>query len=165
MKAVFRSLLLWLMLVAIPFQGVASAGMLLCAPGPVPASAPAMTAGHDHAAMLAAARADRVDGHAGHAHHGMAQPDAETQVQTQMQQTQQTQAIEPGAADGGHGAHSSHGPAKCGSTGACCVGAALAPALPGVPPAPAVSSHSIPFYSGRLAAVDLALPERPPQAA
>ncbi|WP_377704664.1 hypothetical protein [Pseudoduganella sp. UC29_71] len=161
MQAVFRSLLLWLMLVAIPFQGVASAGMLLCAPGPVPSRAPDMKAGHDHAAMLAAAHADRVDSHAGHAHHGVAQPDAETQTQ----QTQQAQAGEPGAADGGHGAHSSHGPAKCGSTGACCVGAALAPALPGVPPAPAVSSQSIPFYSGRLPAVDLALPERPPQAA
>lgn len=150
MKAVFRSLLLWLMLLAIPFQGVASAGMLLCAPGPAPASAqvqdgaPAMAADHDHAAMLAAA----AEAHAGH-EAAQAGSDAGGGV---------------ASTSGGHGVHDSHGPAKCGSTGACCVGAALAPALPGVLPEMAAPSQSIPFYSGRLPLVDLALPERPPQA-
>jgi hypothetical protein len=156
MKAVFRSLLLWLLLLAIPFQGVASAGMLLCAPGPGPAqaSAPLMAAGHDHAAMLAAAAE-------AHAAHGQVQADGADSAD--------------GGAPGGHGAHDghnahdardahdAHGPAKCGTTGACCVGAALAPALPGVLPVMAASSQSIPFYSGQLPAVDLALPERPPQ--
>jgi hypothetical protein len=136
MKAVFRSLLLWLMLLAIPFQGVASASMLLCgpataaAPSQAPSGPPAMAAGHDHAAMLAAA----------------------------------AQASHDGGQDE-RGMHDSHGPSKCGSTGACCVGAALAPALPVLPQLPAASSQFISFHSGRLPAVDLALPERPPRAA
>lgn len=130
MKALFRSLLLWLLLLAIPFQGIASAGMLLCAPLPAAAhavAAPAMAErhGHDHAAMLAAA-AD--------------------------------------AGNSAHDGHDAHGPTKCGSSGACCIGAALAPSLPGALPELGVPSQSIPFYSGCLPAVDLALPERPPQA-
>lgn len=49
MKSVIRVLALWLMLVALPFQGFASANMLLCG-----AAKPAAQAGaHDHAAMLA----------------------------------------------------------------------------------------------------------------
>jgi hypothetical protein len=51
MKVLFRSLIVWLMLLALPYQGYASATMLLCV-------APATTAGssgpHDHAAMMAA---------------------------------------------------------------------------------------------------------------
>ena len=57
MKTVLRILTLWLILVAVPFQGFAAASMLLCAtPQPVQ---------HDHAAMLAG-QGD--DAHA--AHHG-----------------------------------------------------------------------------------------------
>ncbi|MCE3261471.1 MAG: hypothetical protein K0R43_550 [Pseudoduganella sp.] len=49
MKSVIRVIVLWLMLVAVPFQGFASASMLLCG-----TAKPAAQAGaHDHAAMLA----------------------------------------------------------------------------------------------------------------
>jgi hypothetical protein len=52
MNVLFRSLIIWLMLLALPYQGYASAQMMLCV---VPAQASAMPAGpHDHAAMLAA---------------------------------------------------------------------------------------------------------------
>ncbi|WP_373991900.1 hypothetical protein [Duganella sp. BuS-21] len=52
MNVLFRSLIVWLMLLALPFQGYASAQMMLCV---VPAQASTMAAGpHDHAAMLAA---------------------------------------------------------------------------------------------------------------
>ncbi|WP_332876477.1 hypothetical protein [Massilia sp. S19_KUP03_FR1] len=45
MKNLFKSLIVWLMFVAIPFQGFAAASMLTCAP--MQASAPAaMPAGH-----------------------------------------------------------------------------------------------------------------------
>lgn len=132
MKTVFRSLLVWLMLVALPFQGFASASMLLCGPAGLvyaEAQAPAAHGGHDHAAMLAAQQAQILDAHAGH--------------------------------DSGDG-HGDHG-AQCASAGACCVGAPLAPSVAaGVPPLNS-GSQLIPFHSLRPAAVDLAVPERPPQ--
>lgn len=56
MKIVIKSLIVWLMLVAIPFQGFASASMLLCAPmqAPAPAMATMATMDHDHHAMMMA---------------------------------------------------------------------------------------------------------------
>jgi hypothetical protein len=53
-KAIIRSLIVWVVLLAVPFQGFASAAMLGCAP-----ATPAKATGH-HAAMADAA----------HAHHG-----------------------------------------------------------------------------------------------
>jgi hypothetical protein len=124
MKSLIRFIALWLVLVALPFQGFASASMLLCGaadPGN-PAVQAAQGADHDHAAMLATAQ----------------------------------QAGDEDA----HCAASSHS----GAMSDCCVGAALAYALPQpasqlqlaqrlrlpepVPPSP----------------VDLALPKRPPRA-
>lgn len=59
MKALLRSLLLWFLLVGVPFQGFASATMLLCGPPPAVQTVHAMQTmamdgHHDHAAMLAA---------------------------------------------------------------------------------------------------------------
>jgi hypothetical protein len=60
MKFALRVFVIWLMLLATPFQGLAMAGALPCAPQPLPASMPqslqlaAPSSGHDHAAMLAA---------------------------------------------------------------------------------------------------------------
>jgi hypothetical protein len=73
MKALLRSLLLWFLLAGIPFQGFASATMLLCAPAQrAPAAQANHGAHHDHAAMLAAeARAQGDDGTAAH-HNGQA---------------------------------------------------------------------------------------------
>ena len=57
MKSMIRVIALWLMLVALPFQGFASASMLLC--GSAKPAAQAMPeAPHDHAAMLASAQHD-----------------------------------------------------------------------------------------------------------
>jgi hypothetical protein len=51
-NTLLKSLIVWLMLVAVPFQGFASATMLLCTP--IPATAAAEPgAQHDHAAMMA----------------------------------------------------------------------------------------------------------------
>lgn len=142
MKTLARTLLLWLMLIAVPFQGFASAAMLACAhrttQGAPAAAAPA--AGHD--AMHSA--------HHGHDHeHGVAPA---------------------GQAASGH--HDMHDPgaqkpadhhAQCGSCAACCFGAAMAPAT--IPAASAVSLPvpRAPAGASRLAAVDLDLPERPPR--
>jgi len=54
MKSLIRALTLWLLLAALPFQGFASASMLLCGAPAVTAPA-AMPEGHDHASMLAEA--------------------------------------------------------------------------------------------------------------
>jgi len=67
MKSVIRVIALWLMLVALPFQGFASASILLCAsadPAKVakPATQAAPVADHDHAAMLAASQQAGDDG-------------------------------------------------------------------------------------------------------
>jgi len=135
-NTLLRSLIVWLVLLAVPFQGFASAAMSGCAsghaapaspPAPAPAShhAHAMTqaaSGHDHAAMMQASDA-RADADA--AHHG--------------------------------GAH------KCSACSACSIGAAMAP---GAAPALAVHAApalSIPFADGHMPSVDLALPERPPR--
>jgi hypothetical protein len=60
-NSLFRSLILWLALLAVPFQGFAAAAMLPCAPA-AGAHAMQMTAGahHGHAAS---------DSGAGHGHH------------------------------------------------------------------------------------------------
>lgn len=57
MKLILRSLFVWLLVLALPFPGIASARMLPCAPiGPSHHAAMQSIAGkpHDHAAMLKA---------------------------------------------------------------------------------------------------------------
>ena len=57
MVVLFRSFVVWLMLLALPYQGYAAAQMQLCAASPAAGTAAAivMPSGpHDHAAMLAA---------------------------------------------------------------------------------------------------------------
>jgi hypothetical protein len=114
------------MLLAIPYQGFASATMMLCADAPAATTA----GGHDHAAMLAHA--------------------------------------DDGGHDSDHGAHGAHGKAthegmKCGGA-ACCAASMLAPAFALRLPPPDAGSEAIPFSSCFLPTVDLAHPERPPQA-
>ncbi|HWW71359.1 MAG TPA: hypothetical protein VN089_15565 [Duganella sp.] len=69
-----RTFIVWLLLLALPYQGYASAAMMLCAPVAPAATHMVMPAGaHDHAAMMAMqdqkpqASADK----AGHAHGGI----------------------------------------------------------------------------------------------
>ncbi|UMR29020.1 hypothetical protein MJ904_18205 [Massilia sp. MB5] len=144
MKLLFRSMLVWLMLLALPFQGFASASMLLCAPMSPPAMlAQAATrvqadAGHDHAAMLAAG--------------GSA--DAQHAVQDHSVHGQDPQD---------HQDHQDHDIGRCGTPAACCVGAALAPAMPDALPGLPSSSEAIPFHGAPQSSADLAAFERPPK--
>jgi hypothetical protein len=67
MKVLFRAFIVWLMLLAVPFQGLAAAGALPCAPAFGIEAAP--TGEHDHAAMLAAEQGSQDDQDAMHAGH------------------------------------------------------------------------------------------------
>jgi hypothetical protein len=134
MTVLLRSFIVWLMLLALPYQGYASAAMMLCAPvvsTQLTSSAPehmAMPEGpHDHAAMMAT----MATGDGGNSAHS------------------------------GHSGHS-HGGVKCGGSACCVAGAPLMTLAIAVPVLPAVSS-AVSFYSEVLHAVDLAHPERPPQ--
>lgn len=148
MKSLAHVFLAWLLLLALPFQGVAAAGMLPCAP---PAALYAVDvhavdapmAGPGHAA--ATAGADNADAHCA------------------MQATSKTasNAASYGAPDC-HDGNAHHGKGSCAS---CCVGAAMAPATVPTPPALATpDSSSIPFRAGHLPSVDPTLLERPPRA-
>jgi len=59
-----------------------------------------------------------------------------------------------------HGAGSAH---HCGGVSPCCVGAAIAPALPLAQSGPRLTNKLIPLHAAAPAAVDLATPERPPR--
>lgn len=63
MKNLFKSLIVWLLFVAIPFQGVAAASMRSCAPM-APAHCAAMQGGQHHAALAVAASAATNSDHA-----------------------------------------------------------------------------------------------------
>jgi hypothetical protein len=132
-KIALKSLLVWLLLLAVPFQGFASATMLLCAPMTSvsqSASTMAMPAGHDHQAMLAA--------------QALADPVADP-VSTDK-------------------AASHHASGKCHSCASCCLGAAIAPTEHLRITVATQQVASLPFHLPIVATVDLALPERPPQA-
>ena len=79
MTVLLRTFIVWLMLLALPYQGYASAAMMLCAPvsSSVGHTEMSMPAGpHDHAAMMASMEVHQHDassdtGHSGHAHGGV----------------------------------------------------------------------------------------------
>lgn len=143
MNLIHRFLFVWLLLLALPFQGIASASMLARAPSmalQVPAAA--------HAAM-----AGSIDAHDGHCV-GALQAAHQQPIPHQQADSRQD-APQPGAHHGG----------KAGSCADCCAGATMAPAvLPALVLAP---PHfiSIPFRAGHVPSVDPALPERPPRTA
>ncbi|MGV7207403.1 hypothetical protein ACLB1G_06075 [Oxalobacteraceae bacterium A2-2] len=163
MTALFRSFIVWLMLLALPFQGYAAASMMLCAPA---APAPLMEMGqpgHDHAAMMAAMHGDHARAYAAQpgdgGQHAAAHGDHVGVSAAQVDGGAQL------AMHGGHAAKTAHGAIKCGGAAACCVGAALAPDCALALPALALPSAPVSFYSDTIPAVHLAHPERPPQAA
>ena len=144
MTVLLRSFIVWLMLLALPYQGYASAAMMLCAPATVSteltSSAPAPEhvatpgAPHDHAAMMA-------------------------------MNTMSAMSAMSATGDAGHSSHAhggAHGGVKCGGSACCVAGAPLMTLAIALPVLPAVSS-AVTFYSEVLHAVDLAHPERPPQ--
>jgi hypothetical protein len=65
-NAIVRTLIVWLTLLAVPFQGFASAAMLPCAPA---APAPALHAVHEHHHMHATTAQQRDDVTHGHHDH------------------------------------------------------------------------------------------------
>jgi len=148
MTTLLRSLVVWLLLLAMPFQAYASATMMPCASQIHDAKslmtmapfhdhdhAAMMVPGHDHAAMLAA----------------MANAGAASQ-----------QLHPDHHAD--HCTNNAHAMrAKC-DCAACCVGAVLASSATAAA-LPALENLSEPpaLYADFLPAVDLAHPERPPQ--
>lgn len=146
MKSIHRFLLVWLLLLALPFQGIASAGMLARAPSMalhVPADAPAA--------------ATTADAHDAHCAAMQAQTLEWQDLQHASQLNSQQNSRHDGAQPAGH-----HG-GKAGSCADCCAGAAMAPAvLPALVLAP---PHfiSIPFRAGHVPSVDPVLPERPPR--
>ena len=154
MTVLLRSYIVWLMLLALPYQGYASAAMMLCAPVTATATAtkPAQSAPsaqdhlgkpaapHDHAAMMAAMRDAS---HSSAQHHAAASGDTAA------------------SSDTGHPDHA-HGGIKCSGAACCVAGAPMMTLAIAVPVLPAVSSV-VPSYSQVLHAVDLAHPERPPQ--
>ena len=133
MNTLLRTLTLWLVLLAVPFQGFASAAMLGCGVGSMGHTMPAPSAPADAGAE--------------HAHHGM--HDAE-----------QHATADPGAS---HHTMQHQGNAKCGACSACSIGAAIAPAPVIALPVHAPPRLAVPLSSASPPSVDLALPERPPR--
>jgi hypothetical protein len=124
--------MLWLVLLAVPFQGFAAAAMLPCAPASGQSHHAAMThAGHDMRAMHDHAMMQD--------HHGVAQHSHDS-TKT-------------------HG-HDADG--KCASCAACCIGAAMAPALLDGFAATPPPSHSIPFRAVHVPSIHPQVLERPP---
>lgn len=134
------------MLLAIPFQGIASAAMLSCAHA-------ATQQNGARAALVAAlpgAHAAQHGQSAGHCDEAAAP----------------AQAGGPGAQSGDHPDHLApdhEHDGRCSACAACCMAAAMAPA-PVHPPGPQdLRAAAVHAATDRLSAVDLALPERPPR--
>lgn len=143
MKILVKSLIVWFLLLAVPFQGFASATMLFCAPMQSPATVAfanvAAAPPHDHQAMLAMQAAG------GDHHHAQA--------------AQPTGDDAAGASSSGH-----HDGGKCNTCAACCFGASMAPSASLRLPVETQRFAAAPFDTGFVPVVELALPERPPQA-
>ncbi|MDB5933799.1 MAG: hypothetical protein JWQ01_1143 [Massilia sp.] len=142
-KILVKSLIVWFLLLAVPFQGFASATMLFCAPmqshSPVAHTDAASSEHHDHDAMLAGQHADHDHNISGD--HEASPDDAD---HTSMA--------------------SHHDGSKCNSCAACCFGASMPPSGSVRPAIDSQRFSAIPFDTGFVPAVELALPERPPQA-
>ena len=135
MKTLLKSLLVWLLLLAVPFQGFASATMLVCAPLSSP---PATLA---HAAELAADANGTAIARSEHCAAMAA-----------------LQSDDAGTGKSGHGVDT-----KCNSCASCHVGAAIASSDVSRIRLETQQFSSIPFDLGFVAVVTLDRPERPPQ--
>lgn len=130
------------MLLALPFQAIAAAAMPACA-----LDAPAI---EGQAGAHAPEASEQDDGARHPCHETLAQAPEGTSERTSEPTSER-------ASDG----HDHEG--RCSACAACCMGAVLAPAPAIVAPPPALNTALPMTDSGRLAAVDLALPERPPR--
>lgn len=141
-KIVLKSLIIWFLLLAVPFQGFASATMLMCAPitpALTSASDAIIPATHDHAAMMAVSLQ-------GHDHYGAIATSAATKGASAK------------LASSGH-----HTDAKCNSCAACCCGALMPPSYQTTVVIEAPNFPAFGFDSVAMPKVDLAFPERPPK--
>ena len=127
-------MIVWVILLAVPLQGFASATMSLCAQPPAAAQYD-----HDHDYDMMSEDGDVSDtiAHDGHA--------------------------APGMRDVHHPA-SNHHSGKCAACASCCSCVSMAPSVIVVVPLSASPSLIVPFDQHSLPSVDLALPERPPRA-
>lgn len=134
MKTLARTLLVWFVLFAIPFQGFAAAATA-CTHGMAPGTAAPSTM-------------SKHKGQHGHA----AKPPCHQQVVAQADSQHD-------ATGGDEQPHQK----KCGNCSACSVGAAMAPASPGSSPDCCPCSCCPSAAPARVAAIDPELPERPPR--
>lgn len=152
-----RRVLVWLMLLAIPFQGIASAAMLSCAHAAAQHGAASVTADTGHAVR-----------------HG--QPAGHCEDMASMAQAGHAAAQPDHGADGYHGHsedhdrnnghsndHNNDHDSRCSACAACCMAAAMAPAPVPVPAPHDLRACACAPAADRVDAVDLALPERPPR--
>jgi len=91
-----------------------------------------------------------------------ADPHDHAAMMAALQQAHSEHAAQSSDNASSHAGHT-HGSAKCGGSACCVAGAPVLADLLSVPVLPAVSS-AVAFYAEYLPAVDLAHPERPPQA-
>jgi hypothetical protein len=139
-KNALKSLIVWVMLLAVPLQAFASATMLLCAPVSV-----SMESNHQGAVAEAPHQHD---------------------VATSLTAASVTGDFQDAVSDHRHNkvdtAHH-HADGKCGSCAGCGCGACMVPSFTSSVPVVASHFESIPFHLGHVPTVDLALPERPPR--
>jgi hypothetical protein len=133
-RAIWRCLLVWLTVLAMPIQGIAAAGMLHCGPGlPGVPQHHAQAAPHEHHADDAGAHAH---------HHGTAQQEADA----------------PDAPDTFSGQADHH----CSACAACCLGAALPASVMQLPVADVSCAPEL-APAVALVSFIAAGPERPPR--
>jgi hypothetical protein len=140
-KILVKSLIVWVLLLAVPFQGFASATMLLCAPMQsrdlVTLTGAASSQHHEHNSILAGQYAEM-----------------DCQVPN-------ADATTPHGGDHySTGVH--HDSSNCNACATCCFGTSMPPSVLVAFEAQPIAV--IPFDTGFIPAVALALPERPPQA-
>ena len=133
MNTLLRSLIVWLLLLAVPWQGMAAAAMVACAP------------------------AHGMPSHAKPAPVQLQQPVQDAQLPPCHEAAPVAQAAdqEPEPAQGAA--------AKCGTCSACGIGTAVLPAHSPELAVHAPASAASPFAAGHLPSVHLAQPERPPR--
>jgi len=137
MNRLLKMIMLWLLMVALPVQGIAAATMISCGP--------------DHkAAVSAPAAADHHHGAANVLAHHHEKADSPASVQHQQ------------LATGDH-AGAVHKTSACSACSACCVGAVILPTILNWDPAPVEFELSLPLPAFSLLSHIPAGLERPPR--
>ena len=136
MRSIFHTLLIWLMLLAVPVQGFAAASRVLCGPMTAPAVAVTQLHHHDHAEMSANGESMQAQHH---------QPQQHDQSHHQQNSND-------------------HAQGKCGACASCCIGASISAPANVRMPAMHVDSQRIVAFESFPTSIVLDYPDRPPQA-